>query len=105
MPTRRPPSFLGLKPGARQSSRAPSWHGRIAPRVGLLLQHRVESPQAVAFLAEYGTQIREGHGISAAWASMVYSLAPQQVAHPLVQPNAIATPGVRVASHELEAGV
>ena len=35
----------------------------------------VESPQAVALLAEDGAQVLESHGVPAAWACMVYSLA------------------------------
>ena len=38
----------------------------------------VESPQAVALLAEDGAQVLEGHGIPGAWACMVYSLARER---------------------------
>ncbi len=66
----------------------------------------VESPQAVALLAEDGAQILEGHGISGIGRQSLHGVlpGPQQVARPLVAERQ-GHAGVRVAGHELEAAV
>ena len=66
----------------------------------------VESPQAVALLAEDGAQVLEGHGIPGIGGKSLHGvlLGPRQVARPLVAERQ-GHAGVRVAGSELEAAV
>jgi len=66
----------------------------------------VESPQAVALLAEDGTQVLEGHWISGIGGKSLHGvlLGPRQVARSLVAERQ-GHAGMRVAGHELEAAV
>ena len=129
-----PSATLGLpyRPGARpnkprkstgarphESRRAGSWHPRSCKQaskavhglrvLGIDLEglaQIVESPQAVALLAEDGAQILEGHGIAGIGCKSLHGvlLGPQEVARPLVAERQ-GYAGVRVAGSELEAAV